>query len=144
MGSVSIGGLITIEKLSFALVLVYYICGSLGLAEEGRLLLLFFRNFLLGSGIVFCLIGAAVIFSSIPNWLESYNRGIADLQSDANKILLGIAWILGGIASGVFALAFSPATKFEAEIKPVEPIGEPEKQSESSLDTSSRREPLFK
>ena len=55
-------------------------------------------------GLVLCGLGAAQVQEGIPGFYMS--RGIADLQSDANEILLGIVWLIGGLASGVFALAF--------------------------------------
>lgn len=68
--------------------------------------------------IVLCLVGASVagagysqLFEGVPGFYLS--RNIAELQSDANEILLGIgfllsgiALILGGLTSAVLALAF--------------------------------------
>lgn len=55
-------------------------------------------------GLVLCGLGVVQVQEGMPGFYVS--RGIADLQSDANQILLGIAWLIGGLASGVFALAF--------------------------------------
>lgn len=55
-------------------------------------------------GVVLCCIGMVQVQEGLPGYY--YSRGIAELQSDANALLLGIAWLLGGLASGIFALAF--------------------------------------
>lgn len=55
-------------------------------------------------GVVLCCLGLVQIQEGLPGYY--YSRGIAELQSDANALLLGIAWLIGGLASGVFALAF--------------------------------------
>lgn len=55
-------------------------------------------------GVVMCCIGLVQMQEGLPGYY--YSRGIAELQSDANALLLGIAWLIGGLASGVFALAF--------------------------------------
>lgn len=59
-------------------------------------------------GLALCLWGAHQVRLGIPDHVHA--RAIADLQADANRILLGIAWQIGGIACGVLALAFSPAS----------------------------------
>ncbi|WP_323009254.1 hypothetical protein [Paracoccus sp. (in: a-proteobacteria)] len=57
-------------------------------------------------GIALCTMCAVQVQKGVPGFYVS--RGIADLQADANQILLGIGWLIGGLASGVFALAFVP------------------------------------
>lgn len=64
------------------------------------------RNALVLAGMLCGLIGAMQVWAGMPGHYIS--RGIADLQADANAILLGIAWLIGGLACGVFALAFTP------------------------------------
>lgn len=64
------------------------------------------RNILLIAGILCGLIGAVQVWQGMPGYYSS--RGIADLQADANATLLSIAWLIGGLACGVFALAFTP------------------------------------
>ncbi len=69
-----------------------------------RFLLNVIRFSFVAVGIACCMAGMAQIDSAQPDFYIS--RTIAELQSDTVKVLKGIALILLGIASGVFALAF--------------------------------------
>lgn len=84
--------------------------------------MVFARYFLVLLGLGLCLIGAAQVQEGIPGLYVS--RGIAQLQADANEILLGIAWLIGGLASGVFALAF-PRAGTPAAMRPAAGRGRP-------------------
>lgn len=58
------------------------------------------------AGMLLGLIGAAQVWQGVPG--DYIPRGIAELQADASAVLPGIAWLIGGLACGVFALAFTP------------------------------------
>ncbi len=67
----------------------------------------FVRYALAGLGVVLCLIGVEQMQAGIPRF--HYAQGIAGMRSDPGEILLGIAWLLGALASGALALTFAPA-----------------------------------
>ena len=77
------------------------------------------RYALVIAGMLFALIGAVQVWEGIPGYYSS--RGIGDLQADANEILLGIAWLIGGLACGVFALAFTPPPPAARSAAPPDP-----------------------
>ena len=58
------------------------------------------------AGMLLGLIGAAQVWQGGPG--DYISRGIGELQADASAVLPGIAWLIGGLACGVFALAFTP------------------------------------
>ena len=79
-------------------------------------------HMLLIAGMIFGLIGAAQVWQGMPGDYSS--RGIAELQADANATLPGIAWLIGGLACGVFALAFTqppPGARPDAPPDPSQP-----------------------
>ena len=66
------------------------------------------------AGVIFCVVG----FLHVQEGMPSYGRrSVADLQIDTNIVLSGIAYILCGVASGVFALAINPKTPYPTEKK---------------------------
>jgi len=78
------------------------------------------RYALVIAGMLFGLIGAVQVWEGIPGYYSS--RGIADLQADANAILLGIAWLIGALTCGVFALVFTlPPRTGERPDAPADP-----------------------
>ncbi len=56
-------------------------------------------------GLVFTVIGYIQLDEGFPRWYGS--RNIAELQGDANEVLLGIGWILTGIAALIASLVSS-------------------------------------
>lgn len=58
------------------------------------------------AGMLLGLIGAAQVWQGGPG--DYIPRGIAELRAGASAVLPGIAWLIGGLACGVFALAFTP------------------------------------
>lgn len=58
------------------------------------------------AGMLLGLIGAPQVWQGGPG--DYISRGIGELQADASAVLPGIAWLIGGLACGVFALAFTP------------------------------------
>ena len=57
------------------------------------------------AGMLFGLIGAVQVWHGVPG--DYILRGTGELQADASAVLPGIAWLIGGLARGVFALAFT-------------------------------------
>ena len=64
------------------------------------------RDVLVAAGMFFGLIGAVQVWQGVPG--DYIPRGVAELQGDANAVLPGIAWLIGALACGIFALAFTP------------------------------------
>ena len=64
------------------------------------------RHALVVARMLFGLIGAAQVWQGGPG--DYIPRGIAELRAGASAVLPGIAWLIGGLACGVFALAFTP------------------------------------
>ncbi|MTH62978.1 hypothetical protein [Paracoccus shanxieyensis] len=67
-------------------------------------------------GVVLCGMGVAQVQEGLPGFYLT--RNVAELQGDANEILLGIAWLIGGMAAGVFALAFDSRPKVRVSPRP--------------------------
>ncbi len=64
------------------------------------------RYALAGLGVVLCLIGVEQMQAGIPRF--HYAQGIAGTRADLGQMLLGVAWLLGALASAGLALTFAP------------------------------------
>ena len=67
-------------------------------------------------GAVLCGFWVAQAQAGLPGFYLA--RNAAGLRGDANEILLGIAWLIWGMAAGVFALAFDRRPKVRISPRP--------------------------
>lgn len=64
------------------------------------------RYVLAGLSVALCLIGVEQMQAGIPRF--HYAQGVAGMRTDLGQWLLGLAWLLGALASGALALTFAP------------------------------------